>query len=117
VNDYWVVLLALASIVAIACGLMLAAWLRGRLGLASIGLFVLAVVAWVADAAAVTSGVGDADGFTDCRDSCTIAHRLGALGFIGPPLLISIAAAGMAIALIARARDRRGALDVGENRG
>jgi hypothetical protein len=107
VNDSWVVLLALVSLVAVAGGLLLAAWTRGRLGLASAALLTLAVVAWIADFVAVTSGLNDADGFVDCGSSCTPTHRLAALGFIAPPLLIAFSATGLAIALFARARDRR----------
>lgn len=106
-NDSWVVLLALVSLVAVACGLLLAAWTRGRLGLASGALFALAVAAWIADVVAVTTGMDDADGFVDCGSDCTPTHRLAALGFIAPPLLVAFSAAGMAIALFARARDRR----------
>lgn len=106
-NDPWLVLLALGSLVAIACGVLGFAWTRGRLGVVSAGLFVLAAVAWVLDFAAVSSGFHDADGFVDCRADCTPTHRLAALGFVAPPLLIALAAAGMTIALVVRARRRR----------
>jgi hypothetical protein len=107
VNDYWVVLLALVSLVAVAGGLLLAAWTRGRLGLASGALFALAIAAWIVDFVAVANGLNDADGFVDCGRSCTPTHRLAALGFIAPPLLIALAASGMVIARFALARDRR----------
>ena len=67
-NDYWVVLLALVSLVAVVGGLLLAAWTRGRLGLASGALFALAVAAWIADFVAVATGIDDADGFVDCGE-------------------------------------------------
>jgi hypothetical protein len=108
VNDPWTVLLAFVSVLALIGGLLVLAWRRGRLGTASAILFVLAVAAWAADFLAITSGFGDADGFVDCRDSCTLTHRVAVLGFVAPPLLISVAAAGMALALLARRR-RRGA--------
>jgi hypothetical protein len=114
VNDPWIVQLALLSIVAIVCGALAYAWTRGRLGVVSAGVFVLAVVAWVLDFAAVTSGFRDAEGFVDCARACTPTHRLAALGFVGPPLLVAIAAAGMAIALFVRARRRR--LAMSQNR-
>ena len=106
-SDAWVVYLALLSIAVIACGALALAWTRGRLGVASAVVFVLAVVAWVLDFVALTTDFRDADGLLDCGRVCTPMHRLVALGFVAPPLLISIAAAGMAIALVARARRRR----------
>ena len=106
-TDAWVVLLALASVVLIALGLLAGAWVRGRLGLASGIVFVVAVVAWAADFVALTSDYRDADGFVDCGESCTAMHRLAALGFVAPPLLISLAAAGMLVALVARGRRQR----------
>ena len=106
-NDAWVVYLALLSVAVIACGALALAWTRGRLGVASAVLLVLAVVAWVLDFVALTTDFRDADGLLDCGRVCTPMHRLVALGFVAPPLLIAIAAAGMAIALVARARRRR----------
>jgi pyruvate dehydrogenase E2 component (dihydrolipoamide acetyltransferase) len=106
-TDAWVVLLALGSLVLIAFGLLAGAWTRGRLGLASGVVFVVAVVAWAADVVALTSDYRDADGFVDCGESCTAMHRLAALGFVAPPLLISLAAAGMLVALVARGRRHR----------
>jgi hypothetical protein len=109
VTDAWVVLLALGSLGLITFGLLATAWTRGRLGVASGVVFVIALTAWVADFAAVTSGYRDADGFVDCGSFCTPTHRLAALGFVAPPLLISLSAAGMAVALVARRRRRHGA--------
>jgi hypothetical protein len=106
-NEAWLVLLPLAAIVLLTCGLLVLAWTHGRLGVVAAVVFVVALLAWVVDFAAVTSGYRDADGFVDCGDSCTTTHRLAALGFVGPPLLISVGAAGMTVALLARARRRR----------
>ena len=106
-TEAWVVLLALASLVLIAFGLLAAAWTRGRLGLASGVVFALALAAWVLDFAAITSDFRDADGFVDCGDFCTTTHRLTALGFVAPPLLISLSAGGLLVALLARGRRRR----------
>jgi hypothetical protein len=105
-KEHWVVYLALSSLVAVVCGVLAYAWTRGRLGLVSAGVFAVALTAWVADLAAITTGYRDADGFVDCT-RCTATHYVATLGFIAPPLLIAIAAAGMAIALIARGRRRR----------
>jgi hypothetical protein len=91
----------------IACGALALAWTRGRLGVASAVVLVLAAVAWVLDFAALTTGFHDADGFVDCGNACRPAHRLAALGFVAPPLLLAVGAAGMVIALIVRGRRRR----------
>ena len=106
-NDWWTVVLAFVSVLALTCGLLVFAWRRGRLGTASAVLLVLAVVAWAAGFAAITSDFHDADGFADCRDACTVMHRVAVLGFVAPPLLISVAAAGMVLALLSRGRRRR----------
>lgn len=106
-HDAWVVYLALLSVAVIACGALALAWTRGRLGVASAVVLVLAVVAWVLDFAAMTTGFHDMDGFVDCGNACTPAHRLAALGFVAPPLLIALGAAGLAIALFVRGRSRR----------
>jgi hypothetical protein len=108
VRDAWVFYLALASLLALTGGLLALAWLRGRLGVASAIALVVAVAAWVADFAAVTSGFHDADGFVDCGESCTGVHLAAGLGFVAPPLLISLSAAGMLVTLIGRGRRRRG---------
>ena len=106
-TDQWVVLLAVGSLVLITFGVLAAAWARGRLGLASGAVFVSALTAWVVDFAAITSGFRDADGFVDCGEGCTTTHRLAALGFVAPPLLISLSVGGMLVALVARGRRRR----------
>ena len=105
-NDPWLIYLALVSLFAITCGALVLAWTRGRLGIASASVFLLALATWVMAFAAVLSGFRDADGFVDCRDSCTSMHLAAALGFIAPPLLVSVAAAGMIVVLVRR---RRGA--------
>jgi len=104
VNDPWLVYLALASLIALTCGALVFAWTRGRLGVASTSVFLLALVTWVAAFGAVLSGFHDADGFVDCRDACTSVHLAAALGFIAPPLLVSVAAAGMIVVLVRRRR-------------
>ena len=106
-NDWWIVVLAVVSLAALTGGLLVFAWSRRRLGLASAVAFVLALVLWVAAFAAVSSGYRDADGFVDCGESCTGVHLAASLGFVAPPLLISVSAAGMLVALVVRARRRR----------
>jgi hypothetical protein len=105
-TDAWVVLLALGSLALITLGLLAAAWTRDRLGFASAAVFVVALTAWIGEFAAITSGFRDADGFVDCGDSCTPTQRLAAVGFVAPPLLISLSAGGMLVALVVRGRRR-----------
>ena len=106
-NDEWTVFLALVSVLVLAVGLLVLAWRRGYLGLVSAALLVLAVTAWGVDVVAIATGFNDADGFVDCRADCSLTHRFAVLGFVAPPLLVSVSAAGMAIALVVRARRRR----------
>ena len=68
---------------------------------------VVACAIWVAAFAAIVSEYRDADGFVDCGDECSSVHYLAALGFLAPPLLISLSALGMILALGHRWRLRR----------
>lgn len=106
-NDAWRVWPAVVALLVLTCGILVAAWTRGRLGVVSISLFVVAVVAWVLDFATVSSGYHDADGFIDCRDGCTGVHYVAAVGFLSPPLLISLSALTMLVVLGRRRRIRR----------
>jgi hypothetical protein len=106
-NSAWVLLLAVASLALLACGLLVGAWTRQRLGVAATVLLVVSVLAWGAALVAITSGYRDADGFVDCGDFCTGTHRLAAVGFVAPPLLVALAAAGILVALLERMRRRR----------
>ena len=95
------------ALFALMCGALAAAGIRGRLGAAALALFVAACLIWVAAFAAIVSGYHDADGFVDCRDDCSSVQYLSAVGFIAPPLLISLSALGMIVALGRRWRLRR----------
>lgn len=106
-TEAWIFVLALVSLAALTGGLLVLAWSRRRLGVASFVAFLVAVIVWVGAFAAVSSGYRDADGFVDCGESCTGVHLAASLGFVAPPLLISVSAAGMLVALIVRARRRR----------
>ena len=106
-RDVWLVYLALGALFVLVAGLLVGAWARGRLGVAAAGVFVLAVVLWVADFAAISSGYRDADGFFDCGEACTGVHFSTAVGFLAPPLLISTAALGALVALRQRRRARQ----------
>ena len=110
-SDAWVFLFALVSLTALTGGVLLLGWSRRRLGLVSVVAFAAAVGFWVAAFAAVASGYRDADGFAGCGESCTGVHLAAGLGFVAPPLLIALAACGMIVALLARARRRRAAAE------
>jgi hypothetical protein len=107
VRDAWLVYVALGALFALAGGLLVGAWARGRLGAAAVAVFVLAVALWAIDFAAISSGYRDADGFFDCGEACTGVHFSTAVGFLAPPLLISIAALGALVALSQRRRTRQ----------
>ena len=107
-NDSWRVLVAVVAVFALTCGVLAAAWTRGRLGVVSISLFVASVVVWALDLAAVSSGYHDADGLFDCGHGCSSVHYVSAVGFLAPPLLISLSALAMLILLVRRRRARRG---------
>jgi len=99
--------IGVVTLFALMCGALAAAWLRGRLGVAAIALFVVACLIWVAAVAAIVSGYHDADGFVDCRDECSSVHYASAVGFLAPPLLISLSAFGMIVVVGQRRRLRR----------
>ena len=105
------VLIGVASLFVLACGALAAAWPRGRLGATAIALFVVACSIWVAAFAAIVSGYRDADGFVGCSESCSSVHHLSAIGFLAPPLLISLSAFGMIVAVGRRRQLRRRAID------
>ncbi|HSF61232.1 MAG TPA: hypothetical protein VLA69_06020 [Gaiellaceae bacterium] len=105
------VLIGVASLFLLACGALAAAWPRGRLGVAAIALFVVACSIWVAAFAAIVSGYRDADGFVGCNENCSSVHHLSAIGFLAPPLLISLSAFGMIVAVGRRRQLRRRAID------
>lgn len=103
--------IGVVALFALMCGALAAAWMRGRLGAAAVALFVVSCAIWVAAFAAIVSEYRDADGFTDCQDQCSSVHYLAAVGFLAPPLLISLSALGMIVALGHRWRVRRRAID------
>ena len=102
------------SLFVLMCGVLAVAWTRGRLGAAAIALFVVACAVWVAALAAIVSGYRDADGLVDCGDECSSVHYLSAVGFLAPPLLISLSALAMIVAVGRRRWLRRRSID--ENR-
>jgi hypothetical protein len=103
--------IGVVALFALACGALAAAWTRGRLGAAAVALFVVASLVWVASFAAIASGYQDADGFTSCGEDCSTVHHVSAVGFLAPPLLISLSALGMIVALGRRWRLRRRPID------
>lgn len=105
-NDAWRVQLAVVALFAIACGVLAAAWTRGRLGVVAVALLVASLLVWGLDFAAISSGYRDADGFFDCRDACTSVHYASAVGFLAPPLLIAVSALVLLVVLGRRLRVR-----------
>jgi len=106
VRDAWLVYLALGALFVLVCGLLAGAWARGRLGAASVVLFVAAACVWVLDFAAISSDYRDADGFFDCGEDCTGVHFSTAVGFLAPPLLIAMSALAALVMLLQRRRAR-----------
>jgi hypothetical protein len=103
----WVVQVAIVVLFSATCGLLAVAWMRGRLGVAAIGLLVVAVVVWAAAFAAIATEFHGANDFATCGDDCNAVHYLSAVAFIVPPLLISLAALAMLVARGSRWRARR----------
>jgi len=105
----WVVQVVIVTLFALTCGALAAAWMRGRLGVAAIGLFAVALVVWIAAFVAITQQFHGANDFATCQDACTAVHYVSAVAFIAPPLLISLAALGMLVSRGSRWRERRAA--------
>ena len=103
--------IGVVALFALTCGALAAAWTRGRLGAAAVALFVVASLVWVASFAAIASGYQDADGFASCGEDCSTVHHVAGVGFLAPPLLISLSALGMIVALGRRWRLRRRPID------
>ena len=105
VNDT-VVQVALVALFALSCGALALAWMQRRLGLAAAALFAGALIIWVIDFLAIVSGFGGADEFVVCTEECTGIHYSVVVGFLAPPLLVSLAAAAGIVALEQRRRAR-----------
>ena len=105
----WVVQVVIVTLFALTCGALAAAWMRGRLGVAAIGLFAAALVVWIAAFVAITQQFHGANDFATCQDACTAVHYVSAVAFIAPPLLISLAALAMLVSRGSRWRERRAA--------
>lgn len=110
----WVVQLVVVALFALTCGALAAAWMRGRLGMASIALFAIALVVWVVTFAAITFEFRGANNFATCDPSCTAVHYVSAVAFIAPPLLIALSGLAMLVSRGSRWRLRRSAQ---ENQG
>ena len=62
--------LVIVALFALTCGVLAAAWMRGRLGVAALVLFGVAVVVWIAAFAAITEEFHGANDFATCGDEC-----------------------------------------------
>jgi hypothetical protein len=105
----WVVQVVIVALFALTCGALAAAWMRGRLGLAAIVLFVAAIVVWAAAFVAITQDFRGANNFASCGSDCTAVQYVSAVAFIVPPLLISLAALAMLVSRGSRWRERHAA--------
>lgn len=103
----WVVQLAIVALFALTCGVLAVAWTRGRLGLAAVSLFVVALAVWVAEFVAITKEFRGANDFATCNDECGGTQYVSAIAFVAPPLLIALAALAMLVARGTRWRARR----------
>ena len=103
----WVVQVVVVALFALTCGALAAAWMRGRLGVAAIALFVIALVVWVVAFAAIAAELGDANGFATCDEDCSAVHYVAAVAFLAPPLLIALSALAMLVSRGTRWRLRR----------
>ena len=103
----WVVQVVVVALFALTCGALAAAWMRGRLGVAAITLFVIALVVWVVAFVAITSEFRDANDFATCDANCSAVHYVSAVAFIAPPLLIALSALAMLVSRGSRWRLRR----------
>jgi hypothetical protein len=103
----WFVQVMVVALFALTCGVLAFAWMRGRLGIASLVLFGLAVGVWIVAFAAITNEFHGANNFATCGDECSAIHYVSALAFIAPPLLISLAALAMLVSRGLRWRARR----------
>jgi hypothetical protein len=103
----WVVQVAVVALFALTCGVLTAAWTRGRLGTAAIVVCVLALATWALTFVAITTEFRDANSFATCTTGCTTVHYIAAIAFVVSPLLISVAALAMIVARGSRWRLRR----------
>jgi hypothetical protein len=94
----WVVQVVVVALFALTCGALAGAWMRGRLGIAAIALFSVALIAWVTAVAAIASEFRSANDFATCVENCTTVHYVAAVAFIAPPLLIALAGLAMIVA-------------------
>ena len=100
--------LLVVAVFALSCAALFIASRRGRLGMAAVALFAIALVAWVAAFVAIATEFHDANNFATCTE-CGAVHYVAAVAFIVPPLLISLAALAMLLVRGDRWRARRAA--------
>ena len=99
--------LAVVGLFALTSAGLVLAWQRGRLGIAALVLFAVALVVWIAELVALVTRYRDVHGFATCSSDCSAVHYASALAFLAPPLLIALSAAAMLVSLGRRIRLRR----------
>ena len=102
-----VVEVAVVALFALACGGLVVAWMRGRLGVAAVSLLVVAVALWVVSFAAITAGSRDGGSLVTCATDCGVVNYTAAVALLAPPLLVSLAAVAMLVSRGSRWRNRR----------
>ena len=110
----WVVQVVVVALFALTCGALAAAWMRGRLGVAAIALFVGALAVWVVAFTAIAAELGDANGFATCDADCSTVHYVSAVAFLLPPLLIALSAVAMLVSRGSRWRLKRAQAQEGQ---
>ena len=103
----WAVQVVVVGLFALTCGVLTLAWMRGRLGVAAVVLFVVAVAIWVLGFAAILTEYREANDFATCEDDCGAVHYVSAVAFLAPPLLIALAALAMLVSRGSRWLARR----------
>jgi hypothetical protein len=105
----WAVQVVVVALFALTCGALTIAWMRRRLGIAAIALFLVALVVWIAAFVAIVSEYREANNFATCDSDCGAVQYTTAIAFLAPPLLIALAALAMLVTRGTRWRARRAA--------
>jgi hypothetical protein len=100
VNDAWIVWTFLGVGAVVVSALFVVAAAKRRLVAVAGSTLVAAACAWLVALAAIGSDAGDADGFVDCRNACTVVHYATAFAFVGGPIFAVLGAAGLVVGAV-----------------
>lgn len=101
-NDAWIVWASVGLGGGVLLAVFAVAASRRRLVPAAAATLIVAVCAWLVAVAAIQADLGDAGGFVDCRDSCTVPQYLAAIVFVAGPLFFVLGLAALVVAGIFR---------------